>query len=309
MLSFIIFVLVPVLLYELVKYLSEIHYKKRIKNSTSCEEANSYRNKIKSLRITVFTVYWLLFAVVIVLIIFSSFLSLSSTHDSKQSHDLLYFIAGLGYMLYKNFLGDDKLLDVEKEFGNIAVYSKDEIINYRYAFYLRAFDKDRHDYLTDKDLTKREQQKKFYRFEEYEFCSTFEKNGLDLYAIGNPKETDAPQGARRIYVNHDTWQADVKELIAECQMLFILMSSRDSCIWEIEQTPDYLHKTIFLVDNIKTYEECINRVEQMSFPHLEKEGYYAIYKQDSKWQIMEFENSLEGYQQLASQLKSEGLFE
>lgn len=307
MLSFFLFALLPILLYHVVKYLSEIYYSTRIRRSTSSEEANNYRNKIKMLRMTVFSLYWVSFVIIIILIAGNALLSLPSNTNHAVTHDILSGIVGMGYMLYDCFLGENKLLDVEEEYGNIDVFSKDEVINYRFSFYLRAFETDSTVYLTEKELIKR-QQKKFSRFSEYEFCSAFQNNGLDLYAIGNPKETDAPQGAHRIYVDHDKWQEDVKELIDKCQILFILMSPRESCIWEIKQTPPYLDKTVFIIDNLQTYGECLKMVEHLSFPQIDTDGYHAIYKKDDEWQILEFENSVEGYEDLALRLKSNELY-
>lgn len=129
--------------------------------------------------------------------------------------------------------------------GNVQANSKDEYIakhkNKGFVLYLRAFESD----FYSKDPKARSF--------EGSFIKALESRGRDVCAIGMTKELDAPYGAERVYVSDESWQSDVKELMQYADTIFILMSDRQSCIWEIAQSADKLQKTYFIIDNESKY--------------------------------------------------------
>ncbi|MBR5574203.1 MAG: hypothetical protein IKW35_06890 [Paludibacteraceae bacterium] len=88
-----------------------------------------------------------------------------------------------------------------------------------------------------------------FPFSEKDFCKAI-KQYLPIYAVGIPKELETPQGAKRIYLNNETWQDDISMLITEAKYIFVLVNPSDNCIWEIRQCDKLAkQKTVYLIDN------------------------------------------------------------
>lgn len=75
----------------------------------------------------------------------------------------------------------------------------------------------------------------------------------NVYAVGRPEELQAPSGAARIYLDNATWQQDVQRLMKEALFIVILVSDKQNCVWEIEQTAEMRTKTIYIINNREKY--------------------------------------------------------
>lgn len=143
--------------------------------------------------------------------------------------------------------------------GNVQTYSKDEYLaKYKekgYVLYLRAFESDFYS-----------EDPKAHSFEG-DLAKAFEKHGRNACAIGMTKELDAPYGVERVYVSDESWQTDVKELMQYAESVIVLVSDRQSCIWEIAQSVDLLHKTCFIIDSENKYSNVKNKLNgSIHFP-------------------------------------------
>lgn len=56
-----------------------------------------------------------------------------------------------------------------------------------------------------------------------------------VLAIGRPGELLPPLGARRLYVDHDAWQAKVAQLMSEARLVVLALGASEGLWWEIEQ--------------------------------------------------------------------------
>ena len=133
--------------------------------------------------------------------------------------------------------------------GHINAYRKNEYLKKNpkgYVLFLRAFNDD--DY-GQKDTFEYRLSKAVKRICNYNMC-----------AVGMTKEVDAPYGADRVYVSDLDWQMDVRELMQKAKMIFILLRNRESCLWEIGQSSDLLHKTCFIIDGQNSYEQTVSKL-------------------------------------------------
>ena len=70
----------------------------------------------------------------------------------------------------------------------------------------------------------------------------------NAYAIGRPEELINPSGASRIYLDNETWQSDVSDLMNKAKCIVILVNDKPNCLWEIAQTDSMIKKTVFLIN-------------------------------------------------------------
>ena len=219
---------IAVLILEGLMRLFDNSFRKQIENSNSVENSLELRRKLKNRRAFLsIGLIVILLAIVVIIAVMT---------DNEESIGSSIGII-LGYVLIKGV--------VARLRGNVQASNKEDYLkdHQRFVLYLRAFESDY--YSTDPNS---------YSFE-YGFAKTISKKlDTNICAIGMTKEVDAPRGATRVYVSDESWQADVKELMQKASMIFILMSDRQSCIWEIAQSVDMLHKTCFLIDNEHKYE-------------------------------------------------------
>ncbi len=222
-----------------VMHLIDIPFKKKIQNSTSVETSLSVRKTLKRVRIIAPLLLVTIVCVIIVLI------SIANNSLETIGRDVGMII---GYGLVKEWYNMK---------GNIQAYSKEGYLSRHrnYVLYLRAFDADYYDKSPNAHSL------------ETNLAKAIKKMGASICAIGMTKELDAPYGADRIYVGDDTWQADVAELMQKANMIFILMSDRESCIWEIAQGARMLDKICFLVDDVEKYKNIKNNTNHhIHFP-------------------------------------------
>lgn len=77
--------------------------------------------------------------------------------------------------------------------------------------------------------------------------------GLPLCAVGMTKEIECPLGGIRVYVNDENWEEEVIKLMNKAEKIIYLVNDRKSCIWEIKNSTDVYHKCVFVVDDLKKY--------------------------------------------------------
>lgn len=175
----------------------------------------------------------------------------------------------------------------------------------RFALYLRAFHNDRYssrevDYhlvgmnMEGDDL-------EHGSFSEKAFADEME-SFINTYAVGMSKEVVHPDGSRRIYLDDDTWQEDVIELMEQATLVFVLMENRESCIWELQQSMDRLEKAYYIVDDVEMY-MAMKRDLDLSLPEIplcmSKARHFIFHWQDGRFVIQPFLNTKSDYNVLA----------
>lgn len=242
MIDYLIVILIFVIL-EGVMYLIDLPFKNKIKVSDSVESSLRTRKQLKITRI-ISTALLIIFVCVVLIIIAAQ----NDTIDTiGQALGLI-----IGYAIVKGW----SMLK-----GNIQTYSKKEYLSKHtdnYVVYLRAFEADFYS--------------KSPKSHSLESClaKAIKKRRTSICAIGMTKELDAPVGADRVYVDDKTWQTDVSELMQKAKMIFILMSDRQSCIWEIAQGEKMLNKICFVIDDLEKYKNIkSDTTHNIHFPEIE----------------------------------------
>lgn len=220
--------------YGLIRLL-DIPFKNKIKKSKSVEESLRARKVLRIARPVIAVILIAFFCVIVAVI------SINNGDVDHLSHRIGMIIA---IAIMEGWV---------RMRGNVQANSKDEYISKHkdrgFVLYLRAFESDYY----SKDP-------KAQSFEG-DLIKALEQRGCDVCAIGMTKELDAPYGATRVYVSDESWQSDVKELMKNANAIFILMSDRHSCIWEIAQSAEMLQKTCFIIDSKDKYVNVINELK------------------------------------------------
>lgn len=187
--------------------------------------------------------------------------------------------------------------------------------NKNYILYLRAFENDTY----GGGLSSREAEHLMKKQEEEGGAltnperMTFSENELireikeytdyPVCAIGMTKELQHADGAVRIYTNDNTWKEDVKRLMQDALAIYILISDRESCIFELELSKDTIDKTIYIIDDIEGYNSAIAALSTTTqFPTLptDNDAFHFIYKTDNTFKIIDFSDD---YKQLVLPLQ------
>lgn len=226
-------------------WLLDLPFKNKIKNSNSVEESLKARKSLRRFRRVWSLVLIIIFSIIVFEIEMKANVS-PNTISRNVAMIIVFAIVGGGWTRLR---------------GNVQANSKDEYLAQHkekgYALYLRAFESD------------------FYSKNPKDF--SFESNLVkaievhkDVCAIGMTKELDAPYGATRVYVSDESWKQDVKMLMQNADVIFILMNERQSCIWEIAQSADMLSKTCFIIDNESRYEKIKGELSNIHFPSIDQ---------------------------------------
>ena len=225
----------------------------RIKRSKNAKEAIAWRRKLRFRRRGFFIMYVLIFVLSPYLV--QTVVAIRTTGIVDPRYFLWVLILPLFLYVY---LISSKNLD--RLMGNLSLADKAAFLssNRNYVLYLRGFETD--DYSPEKKQYKN--RKGSSRFSEYYFTKVLQSKET-VCAVGMTKEVDAPIGAQRVYLNDETWQEDVRDLMRAAKEIYILVNDRPSCIWEINQSLGMLDKTIFLVDEREKY----NKVRQLGYEH------------------------------------------
>ena len=227
---------------------------RRIKRSSTAKEAIACRKKLRFRRRLFFAIYVPIVFILPQLV--QSMAAVEATGVVDPRFFLWVLIVPLilwGYLISeKNF---DRLM------GNISTSDKASFLssNADYVLYLRGFESD--DYSSEKKQIDKSR-KRNSRFSEYYFTRVLQTKET-VCAVGMTKEVDAPIGAQRIYLDDETWKADVLDLMRAAKTIYILVNDRPSCIWEIAQSLSMLDKTVFIVDEREKYD----KVRQLGYEH------------------------------------------
>lgn len=169
-----------------------------------------------------------------------------------------------------------------------------------YILYLRAFSEDVNSF---KQRATPGYFGGFIGFIEEEFLKHFPTS----IAVGQPGEIFS-RGAKRIYFKENEWKDSVKIMIDECEFLIIHISSNPNCIWEIINLQKRINKTIFIVSNKEEYlfarSKLIGVIDMPSFVELKPPFAFFFIAQTRHYKFIKFENNVESYLYLSTQIKS-----
>ena len=204
-----ILILSPLLLWFIYIYVIEKKVKKSLKESFSVEESALLRKKYEKWRKNVIICSCVI--VIVVLIAFNYTSKIESTFDCIR-HICISLISS--FVSYK-YLKSNFKIDTIK--GNVSSYTKDSYLQSvnQYILYLRGFSTDQRHHAIPSKRT-------FKKFHELEFMTLLKKQ-FEVCAVGLPGEVEAPYGSTRIYLNHETWQNDVSQLIERALHIYILV--------------------------------------------------------------------------------------
>lgn len=277
---------------------------KKIKNSTSIEEAIDYKKELLQKRKKFFRV----FAVVSVILELLASITNNSVDLAElylDSESLITISIGLGFIQAAIFIGISGAFLKSSNFNgkyldNLSIdYASDLIASDEdFVLYLREFERDIYD---EKKLGK-------WDFSENTLSQVVKKGlGLSLCAVGMNKEITCPAGGKRFYVNDKNWEEEVAELMKKAKKVVILVSDRASCLWEIKKTADIYHKCIFVVDDLEKYNNVKNTLKGEvflpDFPKAEVEDLPLEYDPrrfyfTSDNRMIDFEGELSDYCQM-----------
>lgn len=233
--------------------------RRKIKRAKASADATRLRKRIVWVR-------WIVTIIFIVFILASTHFLYSLPSERKLSTSFPYFswirtsILAIILTLTAGKMGAFKLplstKTINDVYGSYILYlrafEKDSYHNSKYAFLLRKT-------FVEKHLAKRLKKK------------------ARLYSVGMTKEIESPHGADRIYVDDTNWKDDVLELMKSSMTIVVLISERDSCIWEIEQSASMLEKTFFIVDNYKTYNLVKEKMDRkINLPEIKPSNNHSI---------------------------------
>lgn len=168
--------------------------------------------------------------------------------------------------------------------GNISTLVAEDVLSRKtpYTLYLRAFK-------SDLDSS---------NFSEKQFVSFLQTRGIpELYAVGDPKEKDAPIGAKRIYLDHSTWEEDVESLMHDASEIYLRVCDTEPCKWELGKSFLLMRKLTLIVDNISEYDKVRESYPNLpELHHIDGAFYFIRYEEPSNdWSIRKFKLSPKGY--------------
>lgn len=274
------------------KLFIDIPFKKRIKATSTTDEAMIVREKFKRHR----KLFLIIF--IVAFILFYSFLMVESIlNDGRNIYsEIVRSVISLSIVILISYL---QLRKHNRLVGNISTFTKDKYLESttRFSLYLRSFEKDNY----SKKLSA---SKPYYneRFSEYWFIEALRLRKATC-AVGMTKETDSPLGATRIYLDDENWKTDVLELMEKADTIYILVDDRPSCLWEIEQTSSLLHKTTFIIDDASKYRNVKDATNSFSLPDIpldfqkQHEHFYIKYGKEG-FVISLYENNIDGYSKM-----------
>lgn len=250
-------------------------------------------------------IYWLqrLSLIIAAILIMPFIIVLSSIFEGDPLPSLsdFLFLDLVGIFLMFAFMMMPVIFQGESNFLHISWYSKESFLKRHSSFslYLRAFEVDSYTAKT-KWYHRLFPDIKTQRFAEHKFASA--NKHQTICTIGLPEETEAPYGATRVYVENDTWKSEVHELMQLADKIYILLSNRESCLWEIQKSTELLNKTVFIVEPSCDYPGIRTHLNNIiDLPILPQDHRnYAFQKTKTGWSVAVFENSRKDYRKLLS---------
>lgn len=285
----IIVALIVAVLYPFVIKLMEKNDIQLLNETTDANISIEIRKKLKRNRIIMLILMLILYAIfeVVTTIVITNF------EDPQNVGNLIRNIGLTGVAMYIYLRKQNAAI---KAVGNISTATKHDFLeqNNKYCLFLRGFEQD--DYGHDPVVS----EKTYDSFSEYEFTSLVMQN-IPICAVGMTKEVNSPRGATRVYLNDDSWQNDVLELMEKSQAIYILVNDRKSCIWEIEQSFKMLEKIVYIIDDIQKYENVRQQLAHIislpKIPNLQKsyKNIFVMTYLNEDFEIKSYKNNVEGY--------------
>lgn len=278
------------IIYRCLQWFLEWPIKIKIYKARNAKDAIRLRKLLKYCRI----IFFCMFLVGLYLLYYYFF------YD-KEKHlggDFLRKAIMLSMLLYMFFIIHDNKKDL---FGNVSFLGKDDFLqqNRKFALFLRAFEEDDYtklDVISDKGI--------FEKFSEFKFVEIIQRK-ITVCSVGMTKESDSPYGATRIYLDDKYWEEDVRELIEKANEIYILVSDRYSCVWEIEQCREMIDKTMFIIDEKEKYENIQkiyrNEIALPPIPEdLKDSPHVVLYQNKGSFVFEKYENDIKSYTNLLS---------
>lgn len=271
--------------------------KRRIMRLHSTEEANVLRGRVRHRRRILFAVF--LSAVFLFLTTASIFADWAQGNLNPDNWGWIILFPGFLWLYLHNGKNFERLM------GNISVLDKNRFLEKHddFVLFLRGFASD--DYSSEGHLERKAKKlKRSRQFSEYAFTKVLGQKRT-VCAIGMTKEISSPIGAVRIYVDDETWQQDVRDLMERAKTIYILVNDSSSCIWEICESGTWLSKSVLLVDDLAKYERVRSSGSIRSFvlpelpnpskEHHKKKQIAAISFVNDTSTISQFDNTIDGY--------------
>ena len=293
--------LVIILLFAFYAFLQKFFVdwpaKRRITKLHSTAESVALRDVVRRHRRILLNIF--------ILLVFISRTALSALADFKIGHvepnnwGWLFIFPAMIWLYLRGERNYERLI------GRISVFDKNRFLAEHddFVLFLRGFASD--DYSTEGQLERKAKKlKQSRRFSEYAFTKILGQRRT-VCAIGMTKEISSPIGAVRIYVDDETWQQDVRDLMERAKAIYILVNDSSSCIWEICESGTWLSKSVLLVDDLEKYERVRSSGSICSFvlPELpnpskdnhKKKQIAAISFVNDTSSISQFDNTIDGY--------------
>ena len=222
----IIVALIVAVLYPFVIKLMEKSDIQLLNETTDTNIAIEIRKKLKRNRIIMLILMLILYAIFEIAIA-------AITTNFKDPLNIVNSIRNIALIGIAMYIYLRKQNGAIKAVGNISTASKHDFLEQhnKYCLFLRGFEQD--DYGHDPVVS----EKTYDSFSEYEFTSLVMQN-TPICAVGMTKEVNSPRGATRVYLNDDSWQNDVLELMEKSQAIYILVNDRKSCICLVRKKVD-----------------------------------------------------------------------
>ena len=229
--------------------------------------------------------------------------------------------------VYAIYLVIRTIIDYNEEERNfvdsVSILTKEELLKKhdRFILYLRAFERDQYVkpqllgdevVLFNRDRT--ESELIDIEFTERKLVKALEDEAdLQVCAVGMTKEADQPvESSLRVYVNDDTWQEDVRDIMEAATAIYVLVSSRESCLWEIKQLKPHFSKTVLVIDDIEEYNRARDILgNEELLPEIPdgvlSDGHGYLYWLDGKPVFGRFDFSQKGYKRLVTPVLCQSL--
>ena len=250
------------------------NFSKKIRKSNSALESCQYRRRYRKLLFIekiVFIILALIGTFSIFVLVYEMLLNLGYPPNNpiewfRMPHFwIIYFLIGFYYIV---------LMLTNSSYSPYEVVTSmtHKDVKNDYVLFLRGFGND--NYLS---VPYQEKNKRKDYFSEHHFMRRllFIQNA---YAVGRPEELKNPSGATRVYLDNESWQSDVRELMYKANCVIILLNDKPNCVWEIAQTEKIKSKVIYIVNNKNKYVEVCKKLPQFKvLENIPSEDHFFIY--------------------------------
>ena len=222
--------------------LIDLPTKRKIKTAKDSKTAIEYRKHLLRNRRIAYVVF------VALIVAWDLYLlkDLDDIEDTYAFSMVLLTVIGSLVVLYF-FLKASK--QYSKIQGRVSTLSASEFLsaNERFVLFLRGFESDAY---RPEDIGK-------WDFSEDKLSKVVNLGlGIPMCAVGMTKEADSPLGGIRVYVDDETWEERVAELMSKAERIVFLVNDRDSCLWEIKEAYNFLGKCSFITNDLAKYQNA-----------------------------------------------------